>query len=327
MSETPHSHHKHDADMAVHDAQGNVKLKLEADDHLARLLAPDTEVAWYKTIVENVMELVRPEKLPPLEGITSKPVAVKDIWGLYGAKKSSGLVSMAIHAGLFALLWFVFTSPVVQKAIKKEIVLIAPVMEQPKPLKPKIVQGGGGSPGPSKPIMRVIPKVYQPLVQVQTPKLTVAPSLVAPPDAYSDMAVNGMTNSLNGVFGVGGGGGGLGTGIGSVTGSGRGPGSGGGSGGGAYKIGELDARPVPIYQPQPEYSDEARKAKFSGEVVVACVITATGTVDNCSVSKSVGMGLDEKALEAVRTWKFKPGTKAGKPVAVQASIAVTFRLL
>src|SRR5271156_81047 len=80
MSEAQQHHHHYDAEIAVHDAQGNIKLRVDADDHLNRLLAPDTEVPWYKSIVENIKELISPERLPPLE-LTSKPVAVKDIWG------------------------------------------------------------------------------------------------------------------------------------------------------------------------------------------------------------------------------------------------------
>ncbi len=66
MSESPHHHH-YDADIAIHDADGNIKLRVEPEDHLDRLLAPDTEVPWYKSIIENVRELIQPEKLPPLE--------------------------------------------------------------------------------------------------------------------------------------------------------------------------------------------------------------------------------------------------------------------
>ena len=80
MSESQQNHHHYDAEVAAHDAQGNVKMRVDADDHLNRLLAPDTEIPWYKSIVENVKELISPEKLPPLE-ITAKPVEVKDIWG------------------------------------------------------------------------------------------------------------------------------------------------------------------------------------------------------------------------------------------------------
>ena len=126
MSESQHHHH-YDAEVAAHDAQGNVKLRLEADDHLSRLLAPDTEIPWYKSIIENVRELIQPEKLPPLE-LTSKPVAVKDIWG-EGTNPKRVAASVIGHVAIFALLIAIGTNDKVQKAIKN-VVLIAPGADQ-----------------------------------------------------------------------------------------------------------------------------------------------------------------------------------------------------
>ena len=101
MSESQRHHHRFDAEVAAHDEQGNVKLRLEADDHLSRLLAPDTEIPWYRSIVENIRELFHPEKLPPLE-LTAAPIAVKDIWG-EGTNPKRVAASVIIHAGVFAL--------------------------------------------------------------------------------------------------------------------------------------------------------------------------------------------------------------------------------
>jgi TonB family protein len=78
---------------------------------------------------------------------------------------------------------------------------------------------------------------------------------------------------------------------------------------------------------EPEYSEEARAAKYQGTVVVAVTIGAEGTAQNMMVVRSLGLGLDEKALEAISQWKFKPGTKDGYPVPVMATIQVNFRLL
>ena len=66
-----------------------------ADVHLQRLLAESVEEPWYKSLAQNIRDAVNPPKLPPLE-VTSKPVAVKDIWGLYGRKKQSGVMSLLI---------------------------------------------------------------------------------------------------------------------------------------------------------------------------------------------------------------------------------------
>jgi TonB family protein len=78
--------------------------------------------------------------------------------------------------------------------------------------------------------------------------------------------------------------------------------------------------------PDPEYSQEARNKKYEGVVVLMVVVTVEGKAKNIQVMKSPGMGLDEKAIEAVRKWKFKPATKDGKPVDAQIPIEITFRL-
>src|SRR5580693_7341130 len=124
MSEAQQHHHHYDAEVAVHDAQGNIKLRVEADDHLSRLLAPDTEIPWYKSIYENILELIKPEKLPPLE-LTSKPVAVKDIWGEGTNPRRVG-ASIIIHGAIFAALILIGTNDKVQKAIKA-VVLVEPI--------------------------------------------------------------------------------------------------------------------------------------------------------------------------------------------------------
>jgi TonB family protein len=84
--------------------------------------------------------------------------------------------------------------------------------------------------------------------------------------------------------------------------------------------------PVPIYNPPPEYTDEARNARWQGSVLLSIVIDATGKPTAIKVTRSLGMGLDQKAIEAVLKWRFKPGTIDGKPAAVAATIEVNFRL-
>src|SRR5437870_2623566 len=127
---------------------------------------------------------------------------------------------------------------------------------------------------------------------------------------------------------------GSGSGIGSGNGGGVGPGNGAGvgpgsdanMGGGAYRPGGGVTAPRAIYQPEPEYSDEARKAKFQGSVVLWLVVGPDGHPREVKVVRSLGMGLDEKALETVRTWRFEPGRKDGLPVAVQVHVEVIFHL-
>jgi TonB family protein len=85
--------------------------------------------------------------------------------------------------------------------------------------------------------------------------------------------------------------------------------------------------PALLYKVEPEYSEEARKAKYQGIVVLRVIIDASGRATNAEVVRSLGLGLDEKAMEAVKKWEFRPGYKDGKPVAVMAQIEVNFRLL
>src|SRR5690348_1660662 len=83
--------------------------QFDPDDHLNHLLAPEVETPWFKSLAEGVREWIHPKPLPPLE-VTSKPVAVKDIWGQYGRKKQSGAYSLAIHVAVVVLLFTVASS-------------------------------------------------------------------------------------------------------------------------------------------------------------------------------------------------------------------------
>ena len=158
------------------------------------------------------------------------------------------------------------------------------------------------------------------------PKLAVDPTLVMQKDlkmANNSMPNLGLPNSnLPGVsLGTGSGGG-----IGSGNGNGLGPGSGGNMGGGVMHAGSAQVPPKLIYQVEPEFSEEARKAKFSGDVQVYLVVDTEGRPTRIRVARGVGMGLDEKAVEAVRQYKFKPAMQNGKPVKVDLYIDVNFQI-
>ena len=129
-----------------------------------------------------------------------------------------------------------------------------------------------------------------------------------------------------------GGGGGIGTGegggIGSGSGGGLGPGEGGGTGGGVFRAGVNGVgSPTCFYMPNPPYSEEARKAKYSGVVLVEAVITVDGQVTHPRVIRSPGLGLDDSTVQTMRTWRCKAATgPAGKPVPTLVSFEVNFRL-
>jgi TonB family protein len=84
--------------------------------------------------------------------------------------------------------------------------------------------------------------------------------------------------------------------------------------------------PKPVYHPDPEYTDKARKKKISGTVLVSLVVTAEGAVRDAKVTTSLDKDLDRQALKAVNTWKFQPATMDGKPVAVRISAEISFRI-
>ncbi len=94
-----------------------------------------------------------------------------------------------------------------------------------------------------------------------------------------------------------------------------------------YRIGNGVTAPVPLSRPDPGYSEEARVAKYQGTVVIATEVWPDGLAHNVLVTRSLGLGLDEKATDAISQWRFKPGTKDGQPVKVRATIEVNFRLL
>jgi len=171
------------------------------------------------------------------------------------------------------------------------------------------------------------------LVIQNHPKLPMVPSIIAPDDVPNIQANNygdplsHLGIPSNGIGSGGGIGSGFGGGVGSGKGAGIGPGTGGGFGGGAFRIGGGVSAPSVLSKVEPEYSEEARKAKWQGSVVLSVIVDELGRPRNVKVLRSLGLGLDQKAVEAVEQWRFKPGLKDGKPVPVMATIEVNFRLL
>ena len=173
------------------------------------------------------------------------------------------------------------------------------------------------------------------VVRNENPKLPVEPTVVVPPDIHLALPQTGpLGDPLSSIVGLPssgtGSGGGIGSGSGGGVGSGRGPGVGpgwgGGIGGGAYRVGGGVTAPRVIYAPDPEFSEEARKAKFQGTVVLWLIVGVDGRTHEIRIQRSLGMGLDEKAIEAIRQWRFDPSRKDGIPVAVQINVEVNFRL-
>jgi TonB family protein len=302
---------------------------MSADDHLARLLPPETAIPWHRSAFANLRDLVRPAKLPPLT-LRSKPVAVREIWSERTNPRAIAW-SVLLQGTLVASLFLVGTTATVRKAVTNVLLMAPP---PPKAAAPKTNSGGGGgSRSPLPPVKAQLPRpapkqFVPPLVTIEKPALVMDASLIAPPDAWA--APTGAIGNPLGQIGGGGGlgsGGGIGNVRGNGIGSGNGSGFGNGSGGGAYSVGNGVTAPSVLSKVDPEYSEEARKAKYSGEVLLSIVVNTDGKAENITLVRSLGMGLDEKAIEAVQKWRFIPGKKAGVPVRVKAQIAVNFRLL
>ena len=94
-----------------------------------------------------------------------------------------------------------------------------------------------------------------------------------------------------------------------------------------YKIGGEISAPVLLSKVEPDYSQDARAAKYQGSVLLYAEVGVDGSAHNISVSRGLGLGLNEKAIQAIRQWKFKPAGKDGQPVRVGVNIEVNFRLL
>jgi TonB family protein len=256
----------------------------------------------------------------------------------------TSLISLGTHAVLCILIILFALSQWHTRQIQKKLIAtavdIAPFIPS-SPLKDTMGGGGGGG---NHEILEAskgkLPKfaktqiVPPQILRLDHPKLAVEPTVVMPslklPDA-TNLPDLGIPQSQQVTLSQGGGSGsgfgsGEGGGVGSGRGNGVGPGTGGGYGGGVYHIGGGVSNPVLVYAPDPEFSDEARRAKYQGVCVVGLIVDVNGNPQRVRIVRPLGMGLDEKAMEAVRQYKFKPAIYKGKPVAVEVNIEVNFRI-
>lgn len=258
----------------------------------------------------------------------------------YGSLRLAGVSSLAAHAMLLAAVFVLGTFHPVQKLVKRQFTELV-VDLRPYLAENKRLSGGGGGGGARQLVEVNKGKLPKPEPRQFTPprvdpveaKLQTPPSIIAPP-AVPNLQANNFGDPLS-KLGIPSNGSGLGGGIGSGAeggfgpghGGGAGPGSGGGFGGGVYKAGGGVSAPTLLFSVEPEYSEEARKAKWQGTVVLTVIVDEMGRPNHVSVLRSLGLGLDQKAVEAVSQWRFKPGLKDGKAVPVIATVEVNFRLL
>ena len=307
-------------------------------DHL--LIAPEP---LYASLLRQLKETFRPPKLPPLQ-VTSKPVKVQDIWGKreYGGR--SARYSAYVHMTVLALLLIPFGHEIADVVQRDVTPLILSPFDVDLPPDEEQAGGGGGggdnSPEPASAGDLPKPALIQltpPAVVLRNPEpeIPVQPTVIVPPritlpsvnlaqlgDPLSYIPIPSSGSGTGGGIGTGSGGG-----VGSGSGPGVGPGAGGGIGGGVFRVGGGVSAPQVLFKVDPEYSEQARKAKYQGTVVLNLVVQRDGSVRNVRVVQALGLGLDEKAIEAVQKWRFRPGMKSGEAVDVAAIIEVTFRLL
>jgi protein TonB len=277
--------------------------------------------------------------------------APDEIWGQYNNYRSNGVVMSAIiHVILLgALLSGVFFGhEIVQKVVPHQTVtLIAPSPDSyTLPTSRKVISGGGGGgdhdriPAPQGHLPKAaLQQITPPAIVMRNehPRLAVEPTVVVPPQVHvaeNHMPTLGVSSAplmpaappSNGTGSGGGIGSGSGGGVGVGHGPGVGAGSGGGIGGGVYKVGGGISAPTAISAPDPDYTEEARRAKTQGTCVLWLIVDSAGRPRDIKVIRGLGLGLDAKALEAVKQWRFQPALKDGKPVDVQISVEVEFHL-
>lgn len=288
----------------------------------------------------------RPAPKPP----TPLRVAVPTFGNLDAAlaerNPKSRIVSAILHTVVIgAVLWIgMRIRPVIAPEATPTHVdfkLFAPAPPPPKILPVAAKVGGGGGGGDHQPIPPTrgkAPEVAKvqlnapQLARLERPKLAVEPTeQVKIPDNPKMLNI-GISNSpqialaSQGSGSGSGFGSGLGGGLGSGHGIGAGPGSGGGYGGGLMNVGGGVSAPAVIHSVQPEFSEQARSANLQGTVSLQLIVDAEGNPQNVRVTRHLGMGLDEKAVEAVRQYKFRPAMYQGHPVAVQIVVDIDFHL-
>lgn len=243
---------------------------------------------------------------------------------------STGYALLAHAAAVLLMCWAVSAHVrIAPPATNPELNLLT----TPPPVAPeKRSSGGGGGAQTHEPASKgQLPK-FAP-VQITPPKIPVEAKVHMPDPALEavtnmqmanpDMPNFGMPNSNMPGASLGEG---RGTGIGSGNGPGLGAGSGGNYGGAIRSVGGGVSEPIVIHEVQPEFSEEARRAKFPGVVTVNLIVDTKGMPQNVHVIQGVGMGLDEKAIEAVKQYRFKPAMENGQPVPVYVNVVVSFQI-
>ena len=303
---------------------------------------PSPVASLFTDIREALHDLFYPRKIET----TVAPVEVEEIWSQprTGIPK---LVSVGLHAAVLtlALLPWATSLPQFPKVNETAVMVYVPqnlVLNLPQKDDQSGGGGGGGKKLPTPPSLGRLPRPAEKQFVPPDPEppknpdptLIVEPTVVAPQLAQLPQ-VNllnigdplGVPGPPSAGPGVGGGiGTGQGRGVGEGKGPGVGPGEGGGFGGGVFRVGGGVTAPTVIHRVEPQYSEEARKARYQGTVVLEAIVRRDGTCDIIRVVRSLGFGLDENAMQALKQWRFRPGMRNGVPVDISLNIEVNFNL-
>jgi protein TonB len=303
---------------------------------------PSPVLSLFSDIREAIHDTFHPRKIES----SATPVEVEEIW----SKPKTGvprLISVGVHVliVLLALVPWATSLPKSAKVNETAVMVYRP-LNLVLPVSPNQEKSGGGGGGGRKTITppslgklpRAAEKQFVPPdpepPKNPDPKLIVEPTVVAPQLAQLPQInllnlgdPNGIPGPPSAGPGVGGGiGTGQGRGVGEGKGPGVGPGEGGGNGGGVFRVGGGVSPPTVVSRVEPQYSEEARKARYQGTVVLEAIVRRDGTVDIQRVVRSLGFGLDENAIQALKQWRFRPGMRNGVAVDVSLNIEVNFNL-
>jgi periplasmic protein TonB len=253
--------------------------------------------------------------------------------GMYRARREMFVFSMVGQAAIVGLLVY-FMSCVIRDPV-------GIARQLPKFIELPIIfsghnGGGGGNHDPipashgNLPRASLDPQLTPPTVVLpkEPPKLAVEPTVTVSSDIKLPQGgqIGDPTSKFSLLSNGPGGPGGIGPGCCDGVGPSTGPGAGAGPPG-IFPAGRQGVTvPQVIFNPEPSFSDEARKAKAQGIVLLLVVVGKDGHPYNIRVGQSLGLGLDEKAIEAVNRWRFRPATLNGQPVATQIAVQVDFHL-
>jgi TonB family protein len=310
------------------------------------LLEPEP---WFHSLLGGLRELLT--RRTALE-CSAQPIEVGELFREHRYRKGSAVLSVAVHAGILVAALFLprlFVRKAELKAPVESVMMINSDSlvyfnrtPEPKPKADKTGGGGGGGQRMKTPAsLGKLPRASDrqltpptPQIVNLNPKLPEEPTVIVSELAklpkvdlpvYGDpLGVPGLPSAGPGIgAGIGSG---DGHGVGSGHGPGVGPGSGGNTGGGPFRVGGGVLPPAVIFKVEPTYSEEARRARYQGTVLLSAIVYKDGRIQIVKILRGLGLGLDENAISALQQWKFRPGTVAGEPVDVALNIEINFSL-